>query len=107
MISAVVTFQFAADFDEAKVRTIAEHARHKFSGMPGLRSKAFTVDVGGKRALNFYLWESREAAEAFFTPQLSEGVTALYGVAPGISFSEVVALVDNAKAPLGAPVEVA
>src|SRR5690349_4687541 len=95
MIGTIVTFQFAADFDEAKLRTIAERAEQKFRGMPGLRSKAFTVDVEHKRAVNFYVWESRAAAESFFTPQLSEGVTALYGVPPEIVFVDVIALVDN------------
>src|SRR5256885_9379797 len=107
MISTIVTFQFAADFDEQKLRTIAERAQQKFSGMPGLRSKAFTVDVDHKRAVNFYVWESRAAAESFFTPQISEGVTALYGVPPEIQFVDVLALVDNGRRSLDTATEFA
>jgi hypothetical protein len=96
MIGAFVTFQYATDFDEKKLQSIAEGAQHKFVGMPGLRSKAFTIDVENRRAVNFYVWESREAATGFFTPQLAEGVTALYGVRPDIRLVSVAAVVDNA-----------
>jgi hypothetical protein len=47
-----------------------------------------------------YLWESEAAARAFFSPELAERVTGLYGVAPAIEFAEVAALVDNAAAPV-------
>ncbi len=97
MIGVIVTFQYATGFDEAKLRAIAEEAQQMFIGMPGVRSKAFTVDANNRRAVNFYLWESRQAAEGFFTPQLSEFVTGLYGVAPEILFVDVVAVVDNAN----------
>jgi heme-degrading monooxygenase HmoA len=96
MIGTFVTFRYSDAFSAEKVQTIAANARDKFEGMPGLRSKAFTVDRDAKQAVNFYVWESREAAEAFFTPQLVEGVTALYGVRPEVRFVEIAALVDNA-----------
>jgi phosphopantothenate synthetase len=37
---------------------------HSFDGLLGLRSKAFTVDATNRRALNFYLWESRQGADS-------------------------------------------
>ena len=104
MIGVIVTFQYATDFDEAKLHAIAERAHHKFVGLPGLRSKAFTVDVEGRRAVNFYLWETPEAATRFFTPQLTDGVTALYGVRPEIRFVQVAAVVDNAHPSSAVPV---
>jgi pimeloyl-ACP methyl ester carboxylesterase len=99
MIATFVTFRYPDAFSAEKVQTIAANARHKFEGMLGLRSKTFTVDADAKQAVNFYVWESREAAEAFFTPQLVEGVTALYGVRPEVRFVEIAALVDNATSP--------
>lgn len=42
MIGVIVTFRYGDNFDEQVVRKIAETARGKFEGMPGLRSKAFT-----------------------------------------------------------------
>jgi len=63
--------------------------------MPGLRSKAFTIDPVNREALNFYVWESDEAAKAFFSPQLIDRVTELYGIRPTVHFVEVAALVEN------------
>jgi hypothetical protein len=64
--------------------------------MPGLRSKAFTVDDAHQRAMNFYVWESEDAARTFFSDELRERVTGLYGVEPTIEFVEITQLVDNA-----------
>ena len=98
MIGVSVTFQYGEEFDHARVVSIAEGARETFEGMPGLRSKAFTVDDAGRRAMNFYVWESEDAAKSFFTQQMRERVTGLYGVAPTIDFVEIAELVDNSGA---------
>jgi heme-degrading monooxygenase HmoA len=95
MIGVEVTFRYEADFDPDLPRAVAEAARAQFEGMPGLRSKAFTIDEENRQAVNFYLWESEEAARAFFTDELRDRVTVLYGVAPTIQFLEIAALVDN------------
>lgn len=78
MIGAFVTFRYGDDFDESAVRGIADTARARFEGMPGLRSKAFTVSPAKREAANFYVWESEQAATAFFTDALVERVTGLY-----------------------------
>ena len=98
MIAVFVTFEFDEGFDHKLILGIAEKARGAFAGMRGLRQKAFTIDDENRRARNVYLWESEEAARAFFTPELARQVTSLYGVAPRIEFAEVAALVDNAAA---------
>ncbi len=64
--------------------------------MPELRLKVFTVDEDHKRATNVYVWDSETAARSFFTQELTEFVTGLYGVRPRIEFVEIAALVDNA-----------
>jgi heme-degrading monooxygenase HmoA len=96
VIGVSVTFQYDQDFDRARVVSIAEKARGTFEGMPGLRSKAFTVDDVRQRAMNFYVWESAEAAKTFFSDEMRERVTGLYGVEPTIEFVEIAELVDNA-----------
>lgn len=99
MIGVSVTFQYGEDFDHARVVAIADNARGTFEGMPGLRSKAFTVDDAGQRAMNFYVWESADAAKSFFSDEMRERVTGLYGVEPTIDFVEIAQLVDNSAAP--------
>jgi len=97
MIGVFVTFRFGENFDEQAVRTIAVSSRAKFEGMPGLRSKAFTLNSAKREAANFYVWDSEEAAKAFFTDQLLERIAGLYGVRPSIEFVEIVTLVQNGE----------
>ena len=97
MIGVVVTFRFGDNFDEQAVRKIAETARARFEGMPGLRSKAFTFNSAKREAANFYVWDSEDAAEAFFTDQLLERVSGLYGVRPTVEFVQIAALVENTR----------
>jgi len=95
MIAVTVRFEFGDDFNEVRLQQIAQAARAKFEGLPGLRSKAFTIDAARRRAFNFYVWESEEAARAFFTPQAIEGVAKVYGVTPTIEYLVLAALADN------------
>ena len=97
MIGVFVTFRFGDNFDEQSVRKIAETARARFEGMPGLRSKAFTFNPGKREATNFYIWDSEDAAKDFFTDALVERVTGLYGVRPDVEFVQIAALVENAR----------
>ena len=64
----------------------------------GLRSKAFTLNSAKREATNFYVWDSEDAAKAFFTQELLEGVTGLYGVRPSVEFVQIAALVENVRA---------
>ncbi len=98
MVGVFVTFRYGDEFDEGTVRMIAETARARFEGMPGLRSKAFTVNSVKREAINFYIWDSEEAAKSFFTDALLERVTGLYGVRPEVEFVQIAALVENARA---------
>ena len=62
--------------------------------MPGLRFKSFTLDDDGQ-ARNFYLWDDEEKARAFFTEEVVDMVTGIYGVAPKIEYLDVLEFVDN------------
>jgi heme-degrading monooxygenase HmoA len=95
MIGVNVTFDYSGDFDRERVVKVAANARGMFEGMPGLRLKVFTLDPKRQRAANFYIWDSEETAKGFFTQELRDRVTNLYGVAPGIEFVEIAEIVDN------------
>lgn len=97
MIGVFVTFRCGDNFDEKTVRKIAEAVRPTFEGMPGLRSKAFTFNSLKREATNFYVWDSRDAAEAFFNEALLARVTGLYGVRPTVEFVEIATLVENTR----------
>jgi len=98
MIGVFVTFLYGDNFDEQAVLRIAETARATFEGMPGLRSKAFTVSSVTREATNFYVWDSDDAAKAFFTDALLERIAGLYGVRPTVEFVRIATLVENARA---------
>jgi len=98
MIGVNVTFEYDGEMDRARVLAVAENARGMFEGMPGLRFKFFTVDEAHRRATNFYVWDSRQVAESFFSEELRKRVTGLYGVAPIIDFVEIAQVVDNSAA---------
>jgi heme-degrading monooxygenase HmoA len=98
MIGVFVNFDFEGELDRERIIGVAEKARSAFEGMPELRLKLFTVDEDHNRATNVYVWESEAAANAFFTDELTERVTGLYGVRPRIEFVEIAAVVDNAAA---------
>ena len=98
MIGVIITFRSEGGLDRSAVMGIAEKAAPAFEGMPGLRSKVFTFDPESGEATNVYVWESEDAARAFFTPELAERVTGLYGARPEIRFVEIAALVDNGVA---------
>ena len=94
-MATIVTFQYGDDFDRERLEKVAAGARGMFEGMPGLRSKAFTVDEANRRAVNFYVWDADDVGRGFFGDELREKVTGLYGVAPAVDVAEIAELVDN------------
>ena len=52
MIGTFVTFHLGDNFDEQAVRKIAETARARFEGLPGLHSKAFTFNSAKREVVN-------------------------------------------------------
>jgi hypothetical protein len=97
VIGVSVVFDYEKGWDRSRVIEVAKGARKMFEGLPGLRFKFFTLDEKRQQAINFYVWESSEAAEAFFTEELREKVTGLYGTSPTISFLEIAEVVDNSS----------
>lgn len=95
MIGVFVKFRYGDNFDERVIRKTAETVRERFEGMQGLRSKAFTFNSEKREAINFYVWDSEDAAKAFFTDELLERVTGIYGVRPSIEFVQIATLVEN------------
>ena len=102
MIALFVTFRYGADFNAEKLRQIAERSAGKFDGMPGLRSKLFSVSSELREARNVYIWDDANAAKTFFTQSTRDGIAALYGVPPLIAYAEVCRLVENERVDGGA-----
>ncbi len=97
MNGVFVTFRYEENFDEQKLRKNAMTVRARFEGMPGLRSKAFTLNPGKREATNFYVWDSEDAAKAFFTEEILEQITRQYGIRPTVEFVQIATLVENVR----------
>jgi heme-degrading monooxygenase HmoA len=95
MIAVFVTFRYESGFDAGVLREIAQNARGRFEGMPGLRSKVFAIDTERREARNVYVWDSEEAARAFFSEETLHRVTGIYGVRPTVEFVAIAGLVEN------------
>ncbi|MGW2912330.1 hypothetical protein ACWC9X_18030 [Streptomyces asoensis] len=95
MIGVLVTFTQAEKFDPSVLAKTADQLREPFEGMPGLRFKSFMLDEAGLRARNFYVWDDEEKGRSFFTEELVEKVTGIYGTRPEIEYLDIVGFVDN------------
>jgi heme-degrading monooxygenase HmoA len=95
MIGVIVTIGPDAELTRERASAVAEQEAPKFEGMDGLQSKVFMWNDETGTVTNTYVWESEQAARAFFTPELKAKVIELYGAEPNVQFAEVSALVDN------------
>jgi hypothetical protein len=93
MIGVIVTFQYDEDTSSAR-ESPPSRRRLIRTSRACLHS---TVDDKQLRGTNVYLWDDDEAAAAFFSDELLEYATGLYGVSPTIDFVEVAAFVDNTQ----------
>jgi hypothetical protein len=95
MIGLFVDLDYHGKMDRDRVLKVAEQAHPMFVGMPGVQFKFFTLDEAAGRATNFYVWDSRAQAEAFFSPETRAQVTELYGVEPTLIYVEIAQVVNN------------
>jgi hypothetical protein len=94
MICAVVRYRLPPSIDRAACRDHHEKIAPGFRDVPGLHSKHFIcADTG--IAGGVYQWESREAAEAFYSGPWRDGIVARYGMEPEIEFFSVFCVTDN------------
>src|SRR5262245_21920748 len=96
MITALVQFDLSSPITLADATRRFEGSAPKYQNLPGLVRKYYVVAEDGRRAGGVYLWESRQAAEAVYSGEWRERVTALYGGAPTITWFETPVIVDNA-----------
>jgi hypothetical protein len=95
MIGVIVTIGPADELTRERASAVAKQEGPKFEGMDGLQSKVFMWNDETGTVTNTYVWDSEEAARAFFTPELGDLVGELYGAEPQVQFAEVSALIDN------------
>lgn len=99
MIAALVLFenaeQLTLDDAAARFNTTAPSYR----GRDGLHSKAYIFAEDGGALGGFYVFNSREDADALYTDAWRVRVTEIYGVEPTVQYFEVPVLIENAVLP--------
>src|SRR6187402_2155571 len=94
MITAIVQYKLppsiSLDDCAAHFRKIAAGLRE----VPGLVRKQFIYAEDGW-AGGVYLWQSRAAAQAFYTGPWLDGIRERYGMEPQIKFFETACIADN------------
>ena len=95
MILAIVTFRLGDDFDPQKFDQTSRSRRDFYVGREGLRQKFYWADKERKEAGGIYAWESREAAEAVYTPEWKSRAEQAFGAQPEIRYIDVTDVIVN------------
>ena len=82
MYCVVWTYVAPPSLDEATIRRQFAAVADRYIGVPGLVRKYFGFSEDGTRVVGIYLWISKEAADAFYTPEWIAGVTERWGAPP-------------------------
>lgn len=95
MIVAIVSFQLPKRWSVEEAAGVFKSTAPKYLRKPGLVRKHYYLTEAGDRAGGIYLWASKAAAEACYTPEWRAMVTEKYGAAPQIVYASVPVTVDN------------
>ena len=96
MLTAIVQYKLPSHIDHAACAAHFRTIAPDFRTVPGLIRKQFIYAEDGW-AGGVYLWESRAAAEEFYTGPWLDGIVERYGMKPQIEFYEVFAVTDNER----------
>jgi hypothetical protein len=94
MITAVVRFTLPEGTTRDHAKEMFEKSAPNYRGVPGLVRKYYLYGddrTGG----GVYLWNSREAAEHFYSEAWKSTIAQRYGAQPEISFYETSVIVEN------------
>jgi hypothetical protein len=102
VITAIVLYDLPPLIGLEECRAHFTKIAPDFLKVPGFVRKQFICRHDGNVAGGAYLWESREAAEAFYNGPWRDGIRARYGCEPQISYYETLALADKPSGFAGA-----
>ena len=95
MITAIVLYKLPPHIDLVACAAHFRGIAPDFRADPGLIRKQFIYAEDGW-AGGVYLWETRAAAEAFYTGPWLDGIRQRYGMDPQIKFFQTACVTDNA-----------
>ncbi len=96
MIATIVTFRHGSGtYDRGRLEALSHSTAPKYQGMAGLIAKTYWYDDERREHGGFYVWETREAAEAVHTPEHVARLEGLYGVRPDVRYVDAPIYIDN------------
>jgi len=97
MLAACFRFVLPQGTDWDAIRNLMKVRAKQFSKLPGLRSKAFLLDVDHREIGGNYVWETRESLDAYLRSDLYLDVVRKVGEPKELRIYEVPEYVDNAE----------
>ena len=76
------TYAVPAELDEPAIRKQFAAVAENYLGVPGLIRTYFGFTEDAASVIGIYLWESKDAADAFYSPEWIAGVIERWGAAP-------------------------
>ena len=99
VVVQVVFPQPAASAEDARAQ--AERSAPTFRNRPGLLSKHYLREPETGLGGGLYVWETRAAAEAYFTPEWRARMAATFGAEPQVRYFEGPLVVANTRVVVG------
>ncbi len=96
MITAIVLYDLPAHIGRQECLEHFRKIAPGFLSVPGFVRKQFIYSTEGGVAGGAYLWESLEAAQAFYGGAWRDGIIERYGNPPRITYYETFAIADAA-----------
>ena len=90
-----VTYKLKPGTDRAAAKAQSEAAAPRFQALDGLQTKYFLYHEDRGLGGGFYIWDSREKAEAFHSEAWLDSMEERMGSRPEIAFFETAVIVDN------------
>lgn len=82
MYCVVWTYAVPPSLDESAIRRQFAAVADRYIGISGLVRKYFGLSDDGRSVVGIYLWTSKDAADAFYSPEWIAGVTERWGATP-------------------------
>ena len=96
MITAMVQFRLPEGTMRDDILQAFKTSVEQLRGHPGLIRKYYLYNAEEGTAAGAYLWESRAAADALYTPEWHRMIAERYGSVPTITWFETPFVLDNA-----------
>ena len=95
MNTVIIEFNVPDGETRASIVQTIKASAHNYQGVAGLIRKYYGVSADNDTLVGVYLWESREAADAFYSPDWYDKVKARWGEPKSWMTYDTPVVVDN------------